>query len=60
MLQCDTKILYVYFTLEAIAFTRRKQKEQTMRVEEIQNKLTDTQGKRYVHVYIYIYIIINP
>lgn len=55
MLQFDTKIQYVYFTLEAIAFTRSKQKEQTMRVEEIQNKLTDTQGKRYVHVFIYNY-----
>ena len=42
------------FTLEAIAFTQKKQKEHTMHVEEMHNKLTNTQGKRYVNVYINI------
>ena len=39
------------FTSEAIAFTRKKQKEQILRVEEMHNKLKETQGKRYLHAY---------
>ena len=47
LVQFKITIYLFFFTLEDIAFTQQIQKEQAERVDDIDNKLTKTQGEQF-------------